>query len=57
MWIAPNSKIMKGAKIGDNSIVGSNTIVTNDVPGNSLVVGAPCKIVKSNINWTRESLF
>lgn len=57
VWIAPNSKIMKGAKIGDNSIVGSNTIVTNDVPENSLVVGAPYKIVKSNINWTRESLF
>ena len=57
VWIAPNSKIMKGAKIGDNSIVGSNTMVTNYVTENCLVVGAPSKIVKSNINWTRESLF
>ena len=57
VWIAPNSKIMKGAKIGNNAIVGSNTMVTKEVPNNCLVVGTPCKIVKNNIDWTREKLF
>ena len=38
VWIAPNSKIMKGAHIGNNSIIGSNTIVTKDIPSNCLAV-------------------
>lgn len=57
VWIAPNSVIMKGANIGDGSIVGSNTMVNKDVPQNSLVVGYPARIVKEDVSWTRESLF
>lgn len=57
VWIAPNTKIMKGAVVGDNTIVGSNTIVTKNIPGNCLVVGAPCKVVKTNVSWTREKVF
>lgn len=57
VWIAPTSKIMKGACIGNNSIIGSNTMVTSFVPDNSLAVGYPSKVVKKNISWTREKLF
>lgn len=57
VWVAPNTKIMKGAKIGDNSIVGSNTMVNNEIPCNCLAVGTPCKVVKSNVSWTRERIF
>lgn len=57
VWIAPNSKIMKGADIGDGAIIGSNTIVTKPVPANTLIVGAPAKVVKENVMWTREELF
>lgn len=57
VWIAPNTKIMKGAFIGNNSIIGSNTIVTKEIPENCLAVGAPCKVIKTNVSWTREKLF
>lgn len=57
IWIAPNTKVMKGAKINDNSIIGSNSMVTNEIPTNCLAVGAPCKVVKTNITWTRDKLF
>ena len=57
VWISPNSKIMKGAIIGDGSIIGSNTIVGRAYPGNCLIVGAPAKVVKQDIEWTRENLF
>ena len=50
-------KIHEGAKIGDNSIVGSNTMVNNEIPCNCLAVGTPCKVVKSNVSWTRERIF
>ena len=56
VWVAPGSEIMKGVTIGDGCIVGSQTMVTKDVPANSLVVGRPAKIVRNNIRWTREDV-
>lgn len=34
-------------KIGNNVIIGAGTVVTKDIPDNSVVVGNPCKIVGS----------
>ena len=56
VWIAPDSKIFKGAKIGNNSIVGSNSLVTKDVPEDCLVVGMPAKIVKYQVSWSRDRI-
>lgn len=57
VWVAPNSKIFKGVNIGQGSIIGSDTIVTRDIPENVLAVGHPAKVIKTNIKWTREMLF
>ena len=57
VWVAPNTKIMKGAQIGDGAIIGSDTMVSHHVPENALAVGHPAKIVKSDVEWTRERLF
>lgn len=57
VWIAPNSIIMKGVTIGDGCIVGSNTIVTKNIPSHSLAVGMPAKVVKQNVSWSRIKLF
>lgn len=57
VWIAPNSKIMKGAVIGEGAIIGSDTTVTKKVEPFSLVVGRPQKVVKTDVCWTREALF
>lgn len=57
VWIAPNTKIMKGVTIGSGSIIGSDTIVTKDLPSNILAVGHPAKVVKTGVRWTRESIF
>lgn len=54
VWIAPDSKIFKGVTIGDGAIVGSNTLVTHDVPSNCLVVGIPARVVKENIRWSHQ---
>jgi acetyltransferase-like isoleucine patch superfamily enzyme len=56
VWIAPNTKIMKGAIIGDGSIIGSDSMVTKTIPSNCLAVGHPAKVVKENIKWTRENI-
>lgn len=57
VWIAPNSKVMKGAVIGDGAIIGSDTTITKTVEPYNLVVGRPQRVVKTNVYWTREALF
>ena len=52
VWIGANSKIMKGACIGDNSIIASNTILLSNIDLNGVIVGdLPNRILKQNINW------
>ena len=58
VWIAPNTKIMKGSNIADGCIVGSDTTVSRIFDKtNCLIVGRPAKIVKEGVCWTREQLF
>ncbi len=45
--IGVRSIILPGVEIGDEVVVGAGTVVTNDVPSNSLIVGNPAKIIKS----------
>ncbi len=58
VWIAPDSKIMKGADIGDGAIIGSDSMVGSmPIPPFTLAVGHPAIVVKEKIHWTREQLF
>lgn len=45
IYIAPGAKIIGNIKIGDNSIIGVNCVVTKDIPENSVVAGNPGKII------------
>jgi acetyltransferase-like isoleucine patch superfamily enzyme len=46
-WIGFNAIIMKGVTIGENSVVAAGSVVTRDVPPNSVVAGNPATIVKT----------
>ena len=46
VWIGLNAIILKGTKIGDNSVVGAGAIVKGNFPPNSIIVGNPAKVVK-----------
>jgi acetyltransferase-like isoleucine patch superfamily enzyme len=56
VWIGKKVCILKGVSIGDNSIIGMGSVVTKDVPANSLVVGNPSRIIKKDINWHRSHI-
>ena len=45
-WIGSGAIILAGVKIGDGSIIGAGSVVTKDIPPNSVAVGNPCKIIK-----------
>lgn len=47
VWIGDKATILGGVTIGDNVIVGANSVVTHDVPSHCVVAGMPAKVVKS----------
>ena len=46
-WIGYGACVLRGVAIGDNSIVGANAVVTRDVPSNTVVAGAPARVVRA----------
>ncbi|HIC77280.1 MAG TPA: serine acetyltransferase, partial [Candidatus Dadabacteria bacterium] len=48
--IGAGSKVLGPLKIGDNSKIGANSVVIDDIPNNSTVVGIPGRVVEKNIS-------
>lgn len=44
VWIGGNCTILPGVTIGDNSVIGAGSVVTKDIPNNSIAVGNPAKV-------------
>ncbi len=51
VWIGAGSTILKGVTIGENAVVAAGSLVTRDVPPNTLVAGSPAKVVKEIAGW------
>jgi len=47
VYFGRNCSVFKGVTIGDNVIVGFGSIVTKDIPSNSVAVGAPARVICS----------
>jgi len=45
--IGTSTTILCGVTIGENAIIGAGSVVTKDVPPNTLVAGVPAKIIRS----------
>lgn len=57
VWVGNGVSIMKGARIGSNSVIASKALVGGKTYRNNLILGGlPAKVIKENINWTREKL-
>ena len=56
VWVGRNSTINKGVTIYDNSVIGSNTLVTHDVPSNTVFGGVPGRVLKKNVSWSRKRI-
>lgn len=52
-FIGVGSIILPGVHIGDEVVVGSGSVVTKDVPSNSIVAGNPAKVIKTGIHTVR----
>jgi acetyltransferase-like isoleucine patch superfamily enzyme len=47
VWIAAAATIIGGVTVGENSVVAAGSVVTRDVPPNTLVGGNPARIIRS----------
>jgi len=51
VWIGARTIVLKGVTVGSGSVVAAGTVVTRDVPPNTLVGGSPMRILRENVSW------
>lgn len=59
VWIGGNVVINPGVTIGNNVVIGSGSVVTHDLPSNTICAGVPCKVIREitqedKIYWQQE---
>jgi acetyltransferase-like isoleucine patch superfamily enzyme len=47
VWIGLRATVLKGVRIGRGSVVGAGSLVTSDIPPDSLALGVPARVVRS----------
>ena len=45
VWIGMNTVVLKGSRIGDNSIIGAGSVVKGTIPANCLAAGNPAQVI------------
>lgn len=45
-WIGTNVFIKQGVSIGENSVIGANSVITKDIPPHTIAAGAPAKAIR-----------
>lgn len=46
VWIGGSVCIMPGVTIGDNTVIGGGSVVTEDIPSGVVAAGNPCKVIR-----------
>lgn len=47
VWIGANTMILPGVTIGDNAVIAAGSVVTRDVPTDTVVAGVPARKIKN----------
>ena len=53
-YIGANVTILPGVTIGKNCIIGAGSVVTRDIPDNSVAVGVPCRVISDTKTYEEK---
>lgn len=48
VWIGGGAILLPGVTIGDNVVIGAGSVVTRDIPSNTVAYGNPCRVIREN---------
>lgn len=57
VWLGANVVVNPGISIGKNSVIGSGSVVTKDIPEGVIAVGNPCKVLREITDNDKEYYF
>ena len=55
VYIGANTMILGGVNIGNKVIIGCGSVVTKDIPDNSVAVGSPARVIKSADDYLEKA--
>ena len=55
VYIGTRTMVLGGVTIGDNVIIGAGSIVTKNIPSNSVAVGVPARVIKSTEDYYNKA--
>lgn len=47
VWIGEGCCILPNVRIGENTVIGANSVVTKDIPSNVIAAGVPCRVIRN----------
>ena len=56
-WLGAGDLVVPGVTIGDNVVIGASSVVTKDIPSNSVAMGTPCRVVRQINDHDKEYYF
>jgi acetyltransferase-like isoleucine patch superfamily enzyme len=46
VWIGYGACILRGVSVGDNSVIGTSSVVTKQFPANAVLAGTPARVIR-----------
>jgi acetyltransferase-like isoleucine patch superfamily enzyme len=56
VWVGYGAILLGGARVGNGSVIGLNSVVTGSIPNNCIAVGTPARVVRKHVAWERPHL-
>lgn len=51
VWFAPRTTVLRNTTVGRECVVGVGSVLKGEYPDNSMVAGAPARVVRSGVTW------